>query len=282
MVAGGEDSRIKDSRTDMIEIIDLIDDKFCYTKKCPYFKNCTPIGGVLDNKVIICGAESNFNDTDYWSYLGRKLTNYLTSDQLITEMFEKRCGASGMVINNSKLWILGGTKNRGGETSIYGVTPCETTELFTLDKMRPVGGPKIPFGIRDHSMIQIDSDTAYVLGGQHGHHGGRKKTWFVDLTSNYEWKEGPALIDIEYKLSCAKMNMSGKTILVAVGSDSKYIEILDLSNIIQGWTKGMNMLYNSESDMFFQYIGFQFQVQNYLQLYLCFGLLWCHLLQEEE
>ena len=51
----------------------------------------------------------------------------------------------------------------------------------------------------------------------------------MKMKFNYEWKEGPEFVDIDYTLTCAKMKLNGKTVVVAC--DLKHTEILDLSNI---------------------------------------------------
>ena len=50
-------------------------------------------------------------------------------------------------------------------------------------------GPDLPFVISDHTMIQIDSKTIYIIGG---HQNGKvsNKTWIADPTNDFQIKEG--------------------------------------------------------------------------------------------
>merc|ERR1711993_40132 len=92
-------------------------------------------------------------------------------------------------------------------------------------------GPDLPFTIKKHSMVRIDSSTVLIIGGfQNGSNS--NKVWEVDLSNNFTIKEGPCLNVPRNGHSCAKMNLNGKVIIVvAGGNDGKScldsVELLD-------------------------------------------------------
>ena len=113
-------------------------------------------------------------------------------------------------------------------------------------KKKLLPGPELPCSICQHSMIEVDSRTVYIIGGlQNGSLSSpSNKIWTIDIMSDNfsnEWIEGPSLNEPRYRHACGKMTMKGKTILVVAGGRNKdSVELLDTSllDIEQKWVKG--------------------------------------------
>ena len=132
-------------------------------------------------------------------------------------------------LDQNTLWIVGGyNENRR----------MRSTEFIKLGQPS-VKGPDLPFTIINHSMIQYDEKSIYIIGGvQNGSIS--NKTWIVDPTNEFQITEGPSLNKGRAYHGCAKMTLNGRTILVVAGGfgamDS--VEILDpLGNNV--WTQGL-------------------------------------------
>ena len=180
-----------------IEILDLIDPNFkCIYKDERAKRGGTALGGMLKNQAIIVGGSSlglyPINTSRYYIILGNN-QNFQLFDQRSSE-------DAGVVLNKNTFWITG----------------HETTEFITLDQP-PRQGPKLPFHIHSHSMIQIDSNTVYIIGGSLN--GSKsKKTWIIkNPMEKFEIKEGPSLNEFRSPCSCAKMKINGKVFIVVAG-----------------------------------------------------------------
>ena len=106
-----------------------------------------------------------------------------------------------------------------------------------------VKGRDLPFTIRNHSMIQYDEKSIYIIGGNQTDLRS-KKTWIVDPTNEFQIKEGPSLNKGREFHGCAKMTINGRTILVVAGGWGNGYETLDSVEIIDPlgnnvWTQGL-------------------------------------------
>ena len=113
----------------------------------------------------------------------RKDVSILGQPKKTFDMFDIRLHSSSVVLlNNSKLWITGGISNHlGRDTSNR---QRKSTELISIDQT-PIKGPDLPFVISNHTMVQIDSKTVYIIGGmQNGKVS--NKTWIVDPTNDFQ------------------------------------------------------------------------------------------------
>ena len=180
-----------------IEILDLIDPNFkCIYKDERAKRGGTALGGMLKNQAIIVGGSSlglyPINTSRYYIILGNN-QNFQLFDQRSSE-------DAGVVLNENTFWITGN----------------QTTEFIKLNQP-PFQGPKLPFLIHSHSMIQIDSKTVYIIGGsQNGSNS--KKSWIIkNPMEKFEIKEGPSLNEFRSPCSCAKMKINGRLFIVAAG-----------------------------------------------------------------
>ena len=125
-----------------------------------------------------------------------------------------------------------------------GLPDPNPTFFYSTTSLLP--GPELPCSICQHSMIEVDSRTVYIIGGlQNGSLSSpSNKIWTIDIMSDNfsnEWIEGPSLNEPRYRHACGKMTMKGKTILVVAGGRNKdSVELLDTSllDIEQKWVKG--------------------------------------------
>ena len=222
-----------------IEILDLIDPNF----KCIFIdkrakRGGEAIGGMLKNQALIVGGSVLAPKGPYKNYIILGNNHCSNNDEYMKTFVQRPNGDAGVVLNKNTFWITG----------------HETTEFITLDQP-PRQGPKLPFHIHSHSMIQIDSNTVYIIGGsQNGSKS--KKTWIIkNPMEKFEIKEGPSLNESRSPCSCAKMKINGRVFIVVAGGslagggqsydpfsdeDSmNSVELLDTSSLSQSWKMGM-------------------------------------------
>ena len=152
------------------------------------------------------------------------------------QMQERRCCAASVVVNNSTMLITGG---RG-----FGYAK-RTTEFIYLDKP-PVQGPKLPFYISKHSMIQVDSKTILMIAGEQCQDKWNwqpepsNKTWILDPSDNYKIvREGPTMNKARRLHSSAKMLINEKEYIVVAGGCNmgNTVELLEAESLTQEWSK---------------------------------------------
>ena len=169
------------------------------------------IGGLLQNKVLICGGE---NEKEYalqdCFVIGQPNNSF--------QMLEKRKSAASIVLNQNKiLWVTGGNG---------GVKDKESTELISLDQQQQplvVQGPVLPFKIKSHSMVETSPNCIYIIGGiQNGLIS--DKTWIVDQSKNFEITPGPPLKREREGHCCSKMKIDGRMFLVVACGNSHWID----------------------------------------------------------
>ena len=136
-----------------IEILDLIDPNFiCILKDERAKRGGEAIGGMITNQAIIVGGSSwdlgPKNPGQNYIILGNN--HFTNNDEYIKTFVQRSNGDAGVVLNKNTFWITGN----------------ETTEFIRLNKPPlHLQGPKLPFRSHSHSMIQIDSNTVYIIGG---------------------------------------------------------------------------------------------------------------------
>ena len=230
-----------------IEIIDLIGDPrldFKFTVPDGRASIRGAVGGFVQNKPMICGGVNDRNEIQNCLVLGEE--NFTFS------MITDRVDASSIVLKQQQqLWVTGGWK-----ASENGFEPAESlnsTEYVSWDQPNTVQGPKLPFTIYGHTMVEIDLKSILIIGGgrQNNDWSDRpssNKTWFVDLSNGFEIKEGPSLNHARARHSCSKMTINGKVFIVVAGGVAstigrpqirKTVEILDSTSPEKGWIFGM-------------------------------------------
>lgn len=149
-------------------------------------------------------------------------------------MLDQRYYGSSVTVNG-KLWITGGQNAEGKHLN--------STEFMSPGQLRTIKGPNLPFGISNHTMVQVNSKAVYIIGGYQYYGIESKKTWIVDpnkLYSNmFDYKEGPDMNLARIRHSCNKMEINGKIYLVVAGHKNEdFIEILDSESPEKGWIIG--------------------------------------------
>ena len=225
MVAGGSKGAGWAIIVDKVEIIDLIDtSKENEVYEDQSMARGSAFGGLLQNKLIVGGG---YNPTL------RNLQDYKIHchpDNSLIKTLDKRFRSSCVVINQTKLYVTGGSGKK-------------STEILSLDQF-PVKGPELPFSMSSHSMVQIDSKTIYLIGGWQDRVISNK-TWIINPINNLDMSSGPNLNEARVSHSCNKMKINGKIILVVAGGRNNArtmnsVELLDTTSTNQGWIKGMN------------------------------------------
>ena len=228
MVAGGSKGAGWAVIVDKVEIIDLIDtSKENEVYEDQSMARGSAFGGLLQNKLLVGGG--------YNPMLGslQDCKIHCHPDNSLIKTLDKRFQSSCVVIDQTKLYVTGGIG--------------KSTEILSLDQF-PVRGPELPFIVSKHSVVQIDSKTIYLIGGQQDGVTSNK-TWIINPINNFDIISGPNLNEARDCHSCNKMKINGKIILVVAGGSTggrnnnrtmNSVELLDTTSTNQGWIKGMN------------------------------------------
>ena len=113
-----------------------------------------------------------------------------------------------------------------------------------LDTVLSIPGPELPFSLSGHCMVQVDSESVYIIGGRQNETTSNQ-TWIVNVL-NFGIREGPKLNVSRSGHSCGKMYMNGRPVIVTAGGYSDYrwmgqtldsVEILDPASN-KGWIFG--------------------------------------------
>lgn len=155
-------------------------------------------------------------------------------NETAVKMFERREDAASIVINETLLWVTGGSN---GDESLM------STEFIELHggSGSTSPGPDMPIALDGHSMVSLNSTTAMVIGGYSN--GWSSKTFYFDLNSSF-WTNGPELKSPrEYHASAILTDSvtNIKYVIVAGGYKSDYlssVEVLEFSSSAQEWTQG--------------------------------------------
>ena len=159
-------------------------------------------------------------------------------------MKHKRAYSSSIVLNEHTLWIVGGESGyRSRNTS----TLFNTTEFITMDKNKTVyqsNGPELPFPISCHCMVQLNSSSIYLIGGETAQNVQSKKTWILkDPMKNFTIIEGPSMLDTNrFTATCGKMRVNNTDVIVVAGgyNHSDYSNFYQSVELLypSGWREG--------------------------------------------
>ena len=145
-------------------------------------------GGFLNKKFVTCGGENYFEEgySDKCYKLG--------SEGSFATMMMERSYAASIVLEDEKLWILGGwdvnSYNLYSSKTVWMPTSLYSTEYVFTDG-RNEEGPPMPIGLNSHKIVKINETTSFLVGGFTGGWTGdySKRTWYY----NGKWIEGPDL-----------------------------------------------------------------------------------------
>ena len=192
------------------EIVDLSDpSKSCLLEDISY--RFYSAGGLLESNPIICGG----HDGNDWL---NECLLYGTSQEIY--MNSKRTGHSLVALNDSEIWVTGGS---------YG-NRLDTTEFITAHGA--VNGPTLPEAVEFHCTVKF-AENVYLIGGD-TNYGATNNVWVANPSNGHIFLQGPSLITKRYHHGCGTMSIGAKSIIVAAGGCCNYlssVEILDpLSN----------------------------------------------------
>ena len=145
LIVGGYDQH--DNNINIVEIVDLINPNFALKWNDDRAARIGSIGGILQNQPLICrGRDSN------WKHFNNGII--LGSNQEIP-LIKGRRFASSVVLNETRLLVTGGRDEKWKDLN--------SSEFISLDQP-PEDGPKLPFTVSHHSMIQVDLTSIYLIG----------------------------------------------------------------------------------------------------------------------
>ena len=174
LIAGGSDQHY--NTTNIVEIVDLINPNFALKWNDDRAARIGSIGGILQNQPLICGGfDRNLKNVNNGIILG--------SNQEIP-LIKGRRFASSVVLNETRLLVTGGMDETWKQLN--------SSEFISLDQP-PEDGPKLPFTVSCHSMVQVDSTSTYLIGGYQQGSKLSEKTWIIDAKNNFVIKEGPPM-----------------------------------------------------------------------------------------
>ena len=164
-------------------------------------------GGVIDEKLLICGGDPNWYYTKECYIMGKDMTWSKHAD-----MKAARWKASSTVIQDY-LWVTGGWDENGKR--------LDTTEKIHLNgTVEP--GIKLPFAVSDHCMVQ-HHNSVYLLGGYDGNDRKRKDVWQFLPEMGFSHFVAKPMKHTRSSFACGIFNSkfhSNRPIMVASGSFS--------------------------------------------------------------
>ena len=230
---------IPDEYGRVTEIIDVEQSKFNCTKIEQFPKQLYAASGALMNgqTPFICGGVV-YGDYGDWRKSNDcyQLTNAgsWVKDQKATLTTARKYAGSGSVVLNNNLVLTGGSSDRY-LTSIEMLSPNTTAQTLSV---------RLPTGFHGHCQVPWDSETFFVIGGwtipSH-----RRETYFINVKTNQR-TNGPSLNAGRTYHGCGELEVNGKKYIIVSGGYIQYTslrstEVLDKSNVGQGWQKGKNL-----------------------------------------
>ena len=198
------------------ELIDLSsdDDDQCFNWVDYPLELYAATGGLLGNTPLICGGKLPGIQLhgltqpvdECYSLNGDKST-------FVTKMLVKRSSAASIVINETILWVTGGS---GGYYNGF----LASSEYIRLSGSSP--GPDLPMTLYSHAMIAINTTHSMVIGGRNSNWDSIDLTFYFDH-GNQQWINGPRLLQARYDHAVGIVNDEvTMTNLVIVTGGSQY------------------------------------------------------------
>ena len=220
------------------EIVDVEDSNFSCTniEQFPEKFHAATGGLINGQKPFICGGTANING---WIYSNDcyQLTEAgsWAKDQRATLTTGRAWAGYGSVVLNNTIVLTGGYIGSGRLTSIEILSPNTTAQTLSV---------RLPTGFHGHCQVPWDSETFFVIGGwtipSH-----RRETYFINVKTNQR-TNGPSLNAGRTYHGCGELEVNGKKYIIVSGGYIQYTslrstEVLDKSNVVQGWLKGKNL-----------------------------------------
>ena len=135
-------------------------------------------GALVEGVPLICGGgyypSGSYYDECY------QITKLMTS--LVTNMKSKRRYAASVVLDNNKLWVMGGHD---------GSTYLSSTEYVQIGA-GSTSGPDLPLAVYSHAIVAWNSSYFMLIGGTYNYNELAKTFYYHGVKQ--EWTSGPELI----------------------------------------------------------------------------------------
>ena len=215
------------------EIVDVEDSNFSCTNIEQLLLH-SATGGLINGQTpFICGGEGKINGA--WTYSNEcyQLTQAgsWAKDQNATLTTGRRYAGYGSVVLNNNLILTGGYNGNNRLSSIEMLSPNTTAKTLSV---------QLPTGFSSHCQVPWDSETFFVIGGWTGSRR-RDESYFINVKTSQR-TNGPSLNTGRDGHACGELEVNGRTFIIVTGGYNGYglrsTEILDKSNVGQGWQKG--------------------------------------------
>ena len=224
------------------EIIDVEDSNFICTNIAPFPVSLDGASGGLMNgeKPFICGGRAYDDWTFSHDCFQLTEAGSWVTDQSATLTTGRSLAGIGTVVLNNNLVISGG--HNGIDywlASIEMLSPNTTAQTLIV---------QLTTGLYGHCQVPWDSETFFVIGGNgKGGDNPKRETYFINVKTNQR-TNGPILNIPRYLHSCGELEVNGNTYIIVSGGykdyDLRSTEVLDKSNVGQGWEKGKSLKFS--------------------------------------
>ena len=189
------------------------------------------IGGLIKGQTpFICGGYDHTSRRNSRDCYKLNEAGTWTKDQIAVLNTGRSYAGTGSAVINNKLVLSGGSGSSGKLKSIELVSPNGRSKTLSV---------QLPLGLSSHCSIKWDSETVMIIGGLDTKRRKRAETYFINVRTN-TLKNGPSLNNARYVFACEELKVHGQSYIVVSGGSGadKSTEVLDKTNIGQGWQKG--------------------------------------------
>ena len=151
LIATGEDTNLNPVTTSELIDLSLDDDDQCFNWVDYPLELFGAYGGLLGNTPLICGGETFSQRIDECYSLDGETSKF------VTKMSVKRIRAASIVLNETILWIIGGSYWDDNDDNWNYLA---SSEYIRLNGSSP--GPDLPMALEDHAMIAINTCLLYT------------------------------------------------------------------------------------------------------------------------
>ena len=237
-VDGGED--------EMTEIVELLK-----TNSTPSFgqipsKRSRPVGTWF-GAPLICGGSSDTKEVfDTCIFYDPHFEFWYQSHSLTVN----RYASTGVPINSTTFWMLGGTSELSHLDSKEFIGTSEfshldSTEFIIQGQNHGVPGPILPYGMYSMCAVKRSENEIFVIGGENkssAKKGYNNAVWIYDPQNGFARTQGPSLTIARIDHSCSIMKDGKKTLIIIAGGSNNgqldSVEIYDPTN--NTWYSGKN------------------------------------------
>ena len=157
------------------------------------------VGGLLGSAPILCGGDgSGFHD----SCFSKKSSSWSQTHTMNT----KRSWAAGAQLNDSTLWVIGGS-NREGR--------LDSSEFIVKGQSHGIPGKKLPYPIESHCVVKVSEDKVFVIGGYSSYY--TDKVTIFNPLNDFNHIKGPSLLTARKSQACGVMSNGQQIKIVAAG-----------------------------------------------------------------